>query len=156
VIDFAATHPAEIRGTLTLTVDDDETNLDTGESCGATTTVLEVKKAGQRHFLAQSYLCLPTDTDIEVEFLRTEAGLNEAVVDASILNRLLFRGPDGGADDPAHGELAQALRDLFETTGRPIVVGTLQRIKPSAYTDREADTLGSVVRFKVAIRFVPE
>jgi hypothetical protein len=155
-IDFTAALPLVVRGTLTFTVDDDESNLDTGDTCGASTVMLEVRKAGKTHFLSQTYLCIPSELDVDVEFLRTEAGLNDAVTDASVLNRLLFRGPDGGADDPARGELAQQLRDLFGVTGRPIIVSTPALIGPSDYTDHETDTLASALRLRVVIRFVRE
>jgi hypothetical protein len=152
---FEGTQPATIPAILTLIVDDDETNLNTGQSCGAATILLEVDKAGQHYLLPQIYLCIP-EADPELEFLRTEAGLNDAVADTSLLNRLLFRGPDAGPDDPAFNQLAQALRDLFQTTGQPIVVGTPKKIKPDAYTNNEANGLGSAVRLHIELRFVQE
>jgi hypothetical protein len=92
-----------VQGTLTLIVDDDETSLVTG-GCSAATVLLEVENERYRRLLAQTYVCVPTDNDPEVEFLRMEAGLNESVeMDASLLNRLLFRGepPNNDPGDPA-------------------------------------------------------
>ncbi|MBI3250185.1 MAG: hypothetical protein HYZ50_27125 [Deltaproteobacteria bacterium] len=154
VIEFADSTPTTIRGVLTIMVDDDETNLDTGESCKTATVLIEVDKSGQHYLLSQTYACMPVNYDLDVDFLRTESGLNQSVMDGSLLNRLLFRGADGGPDDPAAGELAQALRDIFQTTGRPIVISTPERLSSDNHADRQADGLASVVRLKVAIRFV--
>lgn len=157
VLKFEASKPSTIQGILTLNVDDDETNLETGASCGAATVMLEVKKDGQDHLLSQTYTCIPEEDDVDIEFLRTESGLNDAVTDASLLDRLLFRRPDGGPDDIlAFDQLAQALRDLFGTTGRPTVVGTPKKIEVVDHTDHESDALASVVRLKLEFRFVDQ
>jgi hypothetical protein len=152
---FEVTQPSTIPAILTLIVDDEETNLSTGQSCGAATILLEVTKDGQHYLLPQTYLCIP-QADPELDFLRTEAGLNDAVADTSLLNRLLFRGPDAGPDDPAFNELAQELRTLFGTIGQPIVVGTPQKIADDKHTNNEANGLGSAVRLQIQLRFVQE
>jgi hypothetical protein len=156
VIAFEENTPL-IHAILTLIVDDDETDIEApGESRGAATLLLEIENEGRRSLLAQTYVALDADYP-EVEFLRREIGLNDAVMDASLLNRLLFRdsrisdNPDAFASAV---QIAAELRKLFKATGRPLVVGTPERIRPIDHSNYETEGLASVVRLRVAIRFV--
>jgi len=159
LIAFEETTPL-IQATLTLITDDDET-YPSGEEIprGATTVLLEVENGGRRSLLAQTYVAMDENYP-EVEFLRTELGLNDAVVNASLLDRLLFRDSFVSNNPPAAVsgfQLGQALRELFGVAHlpvRPVIVGTPERIRPIDHTDHGADELASVVRLRVAIRFV--
>lgn len=153
VIDFVAPQPTAIRATLTLISDDDETNLEASPVCKSATILLEVKKGAKLYLLPQTYRCVPQGTDPEVEFARTEARLNDAVADASILNRILFREFDGGADDPARSEISQQLRNIFGLMGRPVVTSATKILD---HTDNEMNMLGSAVRLRITISFVKE
>lgn len=153
---------------LTLIVDDYAHNFVDNDFCNrAATIILEAK--GKR--VAQTYLCLREDHFPELEFLRTEAGLKEAVengVIPSILNRLLFRGafvqPD---DEPELQEdvlhFVQAMRELAGRPGHPIiesavplVVDTQQQIRLRDFSNYSGfdNKVASVLRLRVRIRFV--
>lgn len=149
-----------IHATLTLIVDDEETYPHEDEPIrGAATVLLEVENGGYRSLLAQAYVAMDENYP-EVEFLRTEMGLNDAVVNTSLLNRLLFR--DAIVSNNPHAaesgfQLGQALRELFgvaQLPVRPVIVGTPERIRPIDHTDHGADEIASVVRLRVFIRFV--
>jgi hypothetical protein len=170
LIDFKEDAPL-VQATLTFIVDDNEADNDQEHPPrGAATILLEVENDGRRSLLAQTHVAIPHPlddlTDPEVEFLRTEAGLNEAVVgvDVPLLDRLLFRdsrvsqNPEG---QESGRELRVALLKIFypkedpdKLPIRPVIVGTPERIRPIDYTDHEADGVASVVRLKVLIRFV--
>ena len=84
--------------------------------------------------LSQTYRCIPTDPEIEFEFLRTEAGLTDSVLDSSLLSRLLFREGDGGSNDvDAFEQLTERLREIFfgtvEAPARPVVLGTPKKLQ---------------------------
>lgn len=168
--------PPLVYATLTLIVDDDGTDLELRqESRQAMTVLLEVENDGLRTMLAQTYIEIPDPDDnappIEAEFARTEMGLMTAIQAAiqaagppknpfimeSLLNRLLFRDSRVSSDPlgitPAL-QLANELRRIFKTTGRPVIVDVPERIRPGDYTDQEASQIASVVRLRVALRFV--
>jgi hypothetical protein len=155
VINFEEPPPSIIPATLTFIIDDHAPNLDEETKdllavCPAATVLLEVK----RRLLAKTYFCIPLDTDLEVGFLRTESGLQDSITDASILNRLLFRG---GGEKDVFDPMVEGLHDIFGvTSGKPIVVGTPQKIKPRDYTNHEGDEVASVLRMKIQIRFVKD
>lgn len=149
-----------IHATLTLIVDDDEQDIETEFSRGgAATILLEVENGNRRSMLAQAFVAMDQNYP-EVEFLRTEALLNDAVVDASLLNRLLFRDAIVSNNDysaEAGFELGQALRELFSVAHlpvRPVIVGVPERIRPVDYADHGAGKLASVVQLRIAMRFV--
>lgn len=168
--------PPLVYATLTFIVDDDGTDLELlQESRRAMTVLLEVENDGLRTLLAQTYIEISDPANkkppIEAEFARTEMGLMTAVYAAiqaagppenpfimeSLLNRLLFRDSNVGGDTisivPAI-QLANELRRIFKTTGRPVIVDVPERIRPGDYTDQEASHIASVVRLRVALRFV--
>jgi hypothetical protein len=83
------------------------------------------------------------------------------VLDTSLLNRLLFRDSRVAQGREAQESATQLRRALLELFGmdvsllvRPVIVGTPERIRPIDHTDHGADELASVVRLRVAIRFV--
>jgi hypothetical protein len=169
VINFAS---KSITAKLTILVDDDvsnfnddETGLEDVPNVVAATVLLEVKKDGKR-VLAQTYQNLdqgnPGDLatlianlqagpflgDTETRDNRTtETNLNAAAGDASILQDFLFQAGDS--------ELADALRALFGLTGTPIIAETPEKIEKVLQDNHLGDSLASVLRFKVKIRFVP-
>jgi hypothetical protein len=117
----------------------------------ATTLLLEVRKSGKRHFLSQAFRCLSPSSNGGNAFW-TESVFNAAVDNSSILNNLLFRVLDqtGG-----FGNMGQALRDIFGSTGSPVILSTQKSVSSSKYADRESDDLASVIRVDVTIGFIP-
>jgi hypothetical protein len=159
VIDFSATQPMKIPGILTLIVDD-ETNgpNSTIAECVSLTILLEVRRGGKPYFLSRNYRCLPArgpDSlfNFDTTFLASESALNDALTNESILNRFLFHTLDA-QPSTVSAPLSQALRDLFQTPGNPIIVETPKKVDAVEYTNREADQLASVVRLAVEISFV--
>lgn len=154
-------NPGLIKGTLTLIVDDDQVLGSTGSNLGscvgvppqqATTLLLEVKKSGTSHMLSQTYRCINPQVE-GLAFAWRESELNNSVDNATILNSLLFRPIGGGLGAP--GDMDQALRDIFASTGRPVIIETPHLLSSVKRTDREGDGLSSVVRLSVKIGFVP-
>lgn len=169
VIAFIEDTPL-IRATLTLIVDDHGTDLTNRVLRPTTTILLEVENDGHRAMLAQTYIEIRDPNDDadypEAEFVRTEIGLIDAIKAAelnnplvmdSLLNRLLFRDSRVSGDPfglaPAV-QLAEELRRIYKTTGRPVIIGVPERVNPKDYTDQESNQIASVVRLRIAIRFV--
>jgi len=149
----------KIPGILTLIVDD-ETNgpNSTIAECVSLTILLEVPRGGKPYFLSRNYRCLPArgpDSlfNFDTTFLASESALNDALTNESILNRFLFHMLDA-QPFTVSASLSQALRDLFQTPGNPIIVETPKKVDAVEYTNREADQLASVVRLAVEISFV--
>lgn len=165
---FNFTEDLALAATLTLIVDDHAYNFRLDDTCNRAATVLiEIK----RKPIAQTYLCLREDHLPELEFLRTEKGLQDAVNNQtipSILNRLLFRGAFvQPADEPAliedAADFVQAVRDAVGSTGSPmiqtaipIVTTTPTKVGPKDFEDHteDGDKVASVLRLKVKLRFV--
>lgn len=141
-----------VKGTLTIIVDNDA--FPPGGvfvSCGGAlaldriaTVLLEVKKSGKRHFFSEGYRC-PFFFG-SLNFFNREDILHNAVTSGAILNAVLFE---------TSGAMAQGLRDLFNSTGAPVILKVSPSIDKVAYTDHEDDALASVVRIDVTIGFVP-
>jgi hypothetical protein len=51
--------------------------------------------------------------------------------------------------------MGQALRDIFGSTGSPVILSTQKSVSSSKYADRESDDLASVIRVDVTIGFIP-
>jgi hypothetical protein len=139
-----------VKETLTIIVDNASSNS-IFVSCGdasaldhTATVVLEVKKAGKRYFFSDGYRCPLISGPFN--FLNTEQILNNAVASGAILNSVLFE---------TSGAMAQGLRDLFNSTGAPVILKASQAINKISHSDHEEDELASVVRIDVTIGFVP-
>jgi hypothetical protein len=155
---------------VTLIIDDNVSKFDGTEEISdvvAATVLLEIKHKGKTHLLAQTYQNLEgqdfktltealkagpflADTGSPVSNRRAaEFRLNEALTDdpfPSILDDFLFEEGDN--------EMADAVRALFDVTGRPIVAHVPRNAAFVQRSDHVADGLASLVRLKVEIRFV--
>ena len=138
-----------IKGRLTIVAHDSVTDWKNGGATNAAITVmLEVKAPdGTRQILAATYQnvaspTLPPEAPGEVVAI----GMDELAVSnlSSALGGLLFVQPES--------TLAQRLRDLFGSTGTPVLTG----LKESRFeaADHTTDDLATVLRFKVKIQFL--
>jgi hypothetical protein len=141
-----------VKGTLTIIVDNDAFPPGgTFVSCGGVpaldriaAVLLEVKKAGKRHFFSEGYRC-PFSPGSS-SFLNNEQVLNDVVASGAILNSILFE---------TSLTMTQGLRDLFGSTGTPVILKASRTIDKVPHSDHEGDALASVVRIDVTLGFVP-
>lgn len=146
---------------VTLIVDDDTDNWGGGaswENVITATVLLEVRKDGTQ-LLAQTYVNNFGNTLLDlVQSLRLGPNiadnfnpLNEAEVEGqanagNLIGRFLFQDGDS--------ELADDLRTLLGTTGKPVILGVPKKANQVLFANRVADDFASVVRLKVKIGFV--
>ena len=71
-----------------------------------------------------------------------------AVFRAQVIGPLVCRS------DWTHGELADALRGLFDTAGTPVVIRVAGAKHKRQFADHAANGLASVFRVEATIRFV--
>ncbi len=169
-IKFLRGPDTTFEATVTLIVDDDVSKFDGTQEVSnvvAATVLLEIREKGETHFLAQTYQNLEghdfqtlTDALMKGPFLAdtgspltnsrvTESTLIASLADnapRSLLSSFLFQEGDN--------EMANAVRDLFGVTGRPVIVNVPKDISFVKRSDHEADGLASLVRLRVQIRFV--
>lgn len=136
------------RGVLTLIAHDTVTDWANGGAPNrALTVLLEVRAPGGTHLLSATYQNLadptlpPTAPGNIVAIDMDEAALANL---AAAVNGLAFAQPDS--------TLAQALQEIFDSTGVPVITEANERQVQLA--DHENDDLATVVRFKVKIRFL--
>jgi hypothetical protein len=158
------------RAEITLIVDDEVSKFDGPpaqevSAVIAATALLEFRHDGEKHVLAQTYQNLEgSDFDTLITALRAgpfladgevsdrriaEFRLSDALtpgVSPSLLESFLFQGGDN--------EMSAAIREIFGVIGKPIVAATPEDISFVEHFDHRADSLASLVRFKVKIRFV--
>ncbi len=138
-----------LRGTLTIVAHDEVTDwLNGGVTNRALSVLLEVKAPdGSRQLLAATYQDVATPTDPPaapgnvVAIAMDEFALRNA---ASAVGGLRFAQPEAA--------LRQQLQALFGTTATPVLVAVDER--RFEFADHTADSLASVLRFKVRIQFV--
>jgi hypothetical protein len=164
-IDFLKGPGTTLNAVLTLMIDDDASNFggcvsDCIDRVVTATVLLEVQKDGPKLF-TQTYANLffgATAFDV-VQALQlgpplsdtfgpvSEFGLQSNIAANNVLYNFLLQQPD----DP----LADALRRLTGVAGRPVIVAAPAKIKQYLSSNETESTVGSALRLKVKIRFVP-
>src|SRR5262245_55113085 len=137
-----------IRGTLTIVAHDTVTDWSTSAAGNqALTVILEVKAPdGSKQILSATYQDLATPTSPPQA---PGAVVAIPMDEAALVN--LSSAVDGLTFVQPQDTLAQQLRTLFNSTGTPVLVGVGRR--GVQFADHSADGLGTVLRFKVKIRF---
>lgn len=151
----------KLTAVVTLLVDDDVSAYDGGETYGsvrAATLLVEVKKGGTTHLLAQTYQNLSGATlDELLGNLRggafvadsfdpvTESSLDTLAATTDVLGRFLFQSGDS--------QLAAALRNVAGVAGNPVVLGVPRSLDQATLDDHSVDGLASALRLKVKIGF---
>lgn len=152
---------AKLTAVVTFLVDDDVSAYDGGETYGsvrAATLLVEVKKGGVTHLLAQTYQNLSGATLAELlanlrggAFVAdtfdpvTEGSLTTLAATTDVLARFLFQSGDS--------QLATALRNVAGVAGNPVVLGVPRTLDQATLDDHSADGLASALRLKVKIGF---
>jgi len=165
---------------LTIMVDDHVSKWDGTEEVPdvhAVTILFQTRYQGQDHFIAQTYQNLENSTDLDALKAALQIGpiladtnksrgpvdeekLNDSVDEGfigddhtrSLLDDLLWQKGDN--------EIAEELRNIFRTTGQPIleeavIVKTPDTLAGVQHSDYELNGLASTVRLQVRFRFVP-
>lgn len=164
-INFLKGPGTTLNGELTLIIDDDTSNYGgCTTSCiddvVTATVLLEVQKNGPKLF-TQTYENLffgatafdvvqglqlgPTLSDMFGPV--SEFGLQQNVQANNVLYNFLLQ--------EAEFDLANGLRRLTGIPGRPVIIAAPKKIDQFRYADETESPLGSVIRLKVKIRFVP-
>jgi hypothetical protein len=140
---------------MTMVADNNVSAFDGSQTIQNAIAVTVIIDLGKRGILSQTYQNLsgtelsdlasaPTDTfgvAIDEQRLESETELRPSGK-AAIVNDLLFR--------PQDGELADALRAIFNATGTPVVT----KVSSLSLTDQRTDGLATVLRLKVKGAFV--
>jgi hypothetical protein len=146
---------ATFSAVMTLIADNNVSALDGSQTIQNAIALTVIIDLGKRGVLSQTYQNLtgtdlsnltspPTDTfgvPLDEQRLETETELRPDGK-AAIVNDLLFR--------PQDPELADALRAIFDATGKPVVT----KVSSVDLTDRRTDGLATVLRLKVKGAFV--
>jgi hypothetical protein len=113
-----------------------------GEALETLTTTLTVKKNGEEHVFSNT-LHLPLG-----EFSTNP--FEHLIIDWPDLDNYLFRGTTLDPDD----SIGDGLRELFSTTGKPVISAVGERIVESDHS-AGGDPLASLVVLNCELRFVP-